>query len=240
MPNIELSELMGRSKQSIQHMASRMSLTTKLVANKKFCIDCGIELSRAAIYADRVKRCFKCSMVNHSNSNHHNWKGGVSSLKSLVHVYLTKAWSKKILMRDNFICQMCKKRGGDLEVHHNGVRYHKIRDAVLSMYPELDLKCFDNRVFLAKKIVEAHKSVPGITLCVRCHSKLHNRKTSELLETPKSCDYHNIISNDKCDGLKNISDWTISSQASTEVEEGSTTNAYDPERIMKRHERPLQ
>lgn len=38
-------------------------------------------------------------------------------------------------------------------------------------------------------------------------------KFGELLETPKSHIGHNIIGNDKCEGLKTNMDWTISSQA---------------------------
>jgi len=46
-----------------------------------------------------------------------------------------------------------------------------------------------------------------------------------------------VIGNNERDSLKNTADWAISSRASWEQEEGSTTNAYNPERMMKRQER---
>jgi len=240
IPNKFLEIIIGRTKQSIQHKALRLKLTTPYSTDWKYCLDCGTQLSRSASHADKVKRCFPCSMKNHSGSKHHNWKGGKSPLNFIIHTYLKNGWSRDILKRDNYTCQECNVIGGDLEVHHNKEMFHSVRDRVLSKFKDIDLNNFDNKVFIAKEVVKAHKNVSGITLCVRCHSKKHNRKSSELLETPESCNCHNVISNDKRDGLKNIADWTISSQASLEEDEGSTTNANDPERIMKRHERPIQ
>jgi len=63
----------------------------------------------------------------------------------------------------------------------------------------------------------------GVTLCEECHIMVHENykpksKRSELLETL-------------------LVQETISSQANRERLEGSTTNAYVPDRNMKRHER---
>lgn len=54
-----------------------------------------------------------------------------------------KEWRIRIFIRDNFTCQSCKKRGGNLEVHH-------IKPAIL--YKELILEMSN-----------------GITLCKECH-----------------------------------------------------------------------
>ena len=240
IPNKHLAIIIGRGKQGIQHKALRIALTTPNSTDWKYYVDCGVRLSRSASHAAKVKRCFPCAMANRSGANHHNWKGGVSNLRGIIHSYLQHAWINPILKKDNFTCQECGKRGGDLEVHHDKEMYHSVRDSVLKNFKGLDLDIFENKVLIAKEVVKAHESVSGITLCVKCHSAKHNRKPSELLETPDSCNYHNVISNDKRDGLKNITDWAISSQASLEEDEGSTTNANDPERIMKRQERPVQ
>lgn len=64
-----------------------------------------------------------------------------------------------------------------------------------------------------------------------------NRKLCELLGYPKSLNHYSATGNSKRDSLKSVENWAISSQASWEQVEGSTTNAYDPDRIMKRHER---
>jgi hypothetical protein len=241
MFNRHICVILGRTKNAVWHKAKRLNLTSpKPVATWKYCKDCGKKLSRSAICFDKVKRCFKCAMKRHSGENHHNWQGGVSEFRSIVHVYLYNGWIKEILKRDNYTCQMCKKRGGDMEVHHNDKMYHEIRDEVLSQFPELSLDSHENKVFLAKKILKAHKNVSGVTLCVKCHSKIHNRKPSELLEYPKSHAHHNVSGNGKRDGMKSGMDWTISSQASLEGVEGPTTNANGPDRTMKRHECPAR
>lgn len=61
----------------------------------------------------------------------------------------TQIWSKSVLQRDNYICQICKVRGGDLVAHHlDGYNWCKEK--------RLDI---DN----------------GVTLCVRCHKTFHTK-----------------------------------------------------------------
>lgn len=70
--------------------------------------------------------------------------------------YKSNAWMKKrihILKRDQYICQECKKYGRRVEattVHHIKARED---------YPELSLK-----------------DVNLISLCYKCHNKLHPEK----------------------------------------------------------------
>jgi len=76
--------------------------------------------------------------------NHHNWKGGITPKNKAIRdsaKYLN--WRKKIFKRDNWTCQECKQRGGDLEVHH-------IKKFI--KYPKLRFKVSN-----------------GITLCKECH-----------------------------------------------------------------------
>ena len=47
--NDKLSSIIGRTKQAVQHKAHRLGLTTKFVAQYKYCLDCGKKLSRASI-----------------------------------------------------------------------------------------------------------------------------------------------------------------------------------------------
>lgn len=179
MSNKQLAKDMDRTKQGLQHRAYRLKLTTKLVATWKHCIDCGVKLSRAATYRNNVCRCFPCSMKHHSNENHHNWKGGVASLRSTVQCFLKHAWIDKIFVRDNFTCALCDKRGGNLEVHH--IRpYSKIRDDIIKLNPDLDLNDFEDKKKLARLIVEDHVLEDGITLCINCHYNLHHLNQGEL------------------------------------------------------------
>jgi hypothetical protein len=181
MPNADLARMIGKSKQGLQHKAHRMGLTTKKVATYKYCIDCGKKLSRAAIYNEKACRCVECARNHRSGENHHNWRGGVSELRSIVHCLLKPLWIYPIMQRDNYTCQICNKRGGDLEVHHLRP-YHSIRDRVLNNNPHLNIDNFEDRKRAALLIVEDHELDDGITLCARCHYELHNQNRGELLE----------------------------------------------------------
>lgn len=184
MPNRELAKMMGRSKQSLQWKAYELKMTAPKVATWKYCVDCGAKLSRAAIYKKKANRCYPCSMKKHSGSGHHNWKGGVASLRSLVHILLKPVWIDPILKRDDYTCRFCGKRGGDMEVHHI-YSYRKIRDEVIKANPTVNLRTFEGKKEIALKIVMAHKLAYGITLCVTCHAEVTYEKRGELLETPE-------------------------------------------------------
>ena len=56
-----------------------------------------------------------------------------------------RLWREAVFARDNFICQKCSKRGGNLEAHH--IKSFK-------NFPELRF-AIDN----------------GLTLCVLCHNQ---------------------------------------------------------------------
>ncbi len=73
------------------------------------------------------------------------WKGGVTPLRQKIHASLEyRNWRRSVFERDNYTCQFCGERGGNLEAHH-------IRPFAL----------FTNLRF----------DVPnGITLCEGCHS----------------------------------------------------------------------
>jgi len=48
-----------------------------------------------------------------------NWKGGISPLtKLIIQTPKYQLWHSAILIRDNFTCIICNKRGGKLEVDH--------------------------------------------------------------------------------------------------------------------------
>lgn len=84
-----------------------------------------------------------------------NWKGGHSKRDGTKQ----SEWSKQILKRDNYTCQECGKRGGDLHAHH-------IKEYI--DYPELQWK-LDN----------------GKTLCLGCHYKTYKFYRNQFTEICK-------------------------------------------------------
>lgn len=82
-------------------------------------------------------------------AKNHNWQGGKTDANSALRNRPEyKAWRDSVYKRDNFTCQMCKRRGGG---RRHPLNAHHIKP--LSQYPELAL-------------VPAN----GVTLCESCHN----------------------------------------------------------------------
>lgn len=78
-----------------------------------------------------------------------NWQGGLTAINKLLrNSMFFRLWREKIFKRDNWTCQECSQRGGELHPHH-------IKP--FANYPKLRFE-IDN----------------GITLCRDCHGMQHN------------------------------------------------------------------
>jgi 5-methylcytosine-specific restriction endonuclease McrA len=82
---------------------------------------------------------------SHKGEKHPSWIKDRSKVKNKRCLAELSWWRKAIFERDNYTCQFCKKRGGQLNADH--IKPY-------SMYPEL-------RADLSN----------GRTLCVDCHKK---------------------------------------------------------------------
>jgi hypothetical protein len=60
-----------------------------------------------------------------------NWKGGVTTIGRIIRTSVEyKKWKESIYVKDDFTCQVCKKRGGhNLEIHHIIPMYQLINEA---------------------------------------------------------------------------------------------------------------
>lgn len=105
----------------------------------------GVKLT--AEHRAKISASMKGRGVGHTRNNgenHPNWKGGITPeniafRKSRDYVI----WRTAVFTRDDYVCQICGKRGGQLEADH-------IKP--FSLFPELRL-AIDN----------------GRTLCKECH-----------------------------------------------------------------------
>lgn len=98
-----------------------------------------------------------------SAEQHWAWKGGISSVNSLIRQTPEyKKWRKCVFERDDYTCMCCLQRGGELEAHH--ITHFAVDETL-----RFDV---DN----------------GLTLCVKCHKEMHlkekeNHHGSEEHET---------------------------------------------------------
>ncbi len=96
------------------------------------------------------------------------WKGGITLLRDKIRKGVRYClWKELVFRRDNFICQSCGKRGGDLNAHH-------IQN--FAEYPELRLK-IEN----------------GTTLHKNCHRDFHKKygtKNNNRLQFLTFIDYY--------------------------------------------------
>jgi len=81
-----------------------------------------------------------------------------------------KEWRTRIYKRDNYTCQHCGQKGGDLNCHHI-LPFAKIVKIVLNNglnYPD------------ARQLIKKfHTGQCGVTLCVGCHKQLHERLNND-------------------------------------------------------------
>jgi 5-methylcytosine-specific restriction endonuclease McrA len=94
-------------------------------------------------------------------NKHYNWKGGRTSLRKIIRrCYKYRLWRSDIFTRDDFTCQFCGIRGGNLEVDH----YPKLFATILDEYK---IKTLEQ----ALECEEFWNINNGRTLCRKCHDK---------------------------------------------------------------------
>lgn len=89
-------------------------------------------------------------------SKHHAWKGGVSKPNTRIRNSIDmKIWREKVFSRDDYTCQKCDKRGGDINAHH-------IKP--FCIYPDLRFDISN-----------------GLTVCIPCHNLIHAGYRADLV-----------------------------------------------------------
>ena|SRR3990167_10852000 len=64
-----------------------------------------------------------------AKENHWNWKGGITPKNKQLRIKFKREFAPLIFERDNYTCQMCKKRGVELHADHikSWVDYPRLR-----------------------------------------------------------------------------------------------------------------
>lgn len=88
----------------------------------------------------------KRASLNRMGKNSPNWKGGITKINKLLRrSFEFKEWRRAVFERDNYTCQFCRVRGGELHPDHI---------KAFAGYPELRFELSNGR-----------------TLCAPCHRK---------------------------------------------------------------------
>lgn len=118
------------------------------------CQHCGVAFNanNYSVAQGKKRFCSKaCVAAACSGPNSPSWKGGASP-RTFNKAYIE--WRAAVFTRDNFTCQQCRQRGGDMHAHH-------IRG-------------------WAKFPACRYDRANGVTLCVSCHRELHSRRSRGL------------------------------------------------------------
>ena len=94
-----------------------------------------------------------------SGEKHYNWRGGRSADTKVIRRSLAyRTWRTNVFLRDDFTCQACGHRGGELNADH---------ELPFALFPDLRFEVLNGR-----------------TLCVICHKKTEtwgDRRAAERL-----------------------------------------------------------
>lgn len=139
------------------------------------------DVNTGKIYSEEYKARIRLYVPRGKNS--HLWKGGITPLtKKIREGYKYIEWRAKCMARDNWTCQTCQKRGGELQVHH------------IISFSELlnrhNIKSVDDAI----KCKDLWDLNNGITLCLECHKQtdsylkqhnIHSQKNDMSVEDYK-------------------------------------------------------
>lgn len=112
------------------------------------------------------RRCPTCKAIKSSvcktGSKHYNWNGGITRFNKELRNFISSiGWSSYVLKRDNYVCQICGKKGGNLVAHHIvSLSEIKERYQIESM----------TEVFGCNLLFNTNN---GLTVCDRCHKEFH-------------------------------------------------------------------
>ena len=107
-----------------------------------------------------MKKKIRKSLLDKTGKNARNWQGGKTNLQMIIRsCFKYRQWRSDIFTRDDFTCQDCGRRGGDLEAHHikefsTIIKENKIKTVQGALACE-ELWNINN----------------GQTLCKECHNK---------------------------------------------------------------------
>lgn len=135
-----------RGREVSQETRRKMSEASKGQKPTALCIERGRTANTGRKWSDETRRLRSASSMKAEKSP--AWKGGITPENERIRASLEmKLWREAVFNRDNFTCQECAERGGDLNAHH--------------------VKPFCSHPKLRFDVAN------GLTLCEPCHRDIH-------------------------------------------------------------------
>lgn len=133
----------------------------------KYCDNCRRKKREKVLKGNRYWKLVK---NRPKGKNHWSWRGGITFWKKRIwDSPKYKQWRIAVFKRDNFTCQKCGKKGGNLEAHH------------LVSFAELLRKYHITSREKAEKCNELWKLELGITFCKNCHNFTKNGRPKKTI-----------------------------------------------------------
>ena len=142
--------------------------------NNCSCPVCGTGFHRKPSYIRKLLHTYcslKCYSINKEGENlgdnNPNWKGGIKPVASILRATdQYEKWRHAVFIRDNFKCRVCKE-GGRIHAHHIK-RMSILRKEAQKYFPLF------GELEACKLYPPLWDTNNGITLCIKCHSTMHN------------------------------------------------------------------
>jgi 5-methylcytosine-specific restriction endonuclease McrA len=143
---------------------------------EKICLTCGKKFMVSNYRKESASFCSsKCRGVSQVGQNSPKWKGenAITPIKERIRQSdKYKQWRQQVFFRDDFTCQDCGERGGDLYAHHIK-SFSKLIQEVKEYLPLLNL--YDGAMIYTP----LWDLENGITCCKKCHKKRHSKNLKE-------------------------------------------------------------
>ena len=145
----------------------------------KNCKICNVPFEVRPTEAKKFSTCNnpQCRQENKLGERNPNWRGGISSERNKdCSSDAYKLWRFLVYERDNYTCQDCGKRGGNLSAHH-----------IMPWSFFIDLRYVVSN---------------GKTLCLECHKKTYKEASEwRKFAREQGCDMEDIVDRDSYIGV---------------------------------------
>lgn len=128
------------------------------------------KISKSLKGIQRSEETRKKMSLAHKGDKGSNWKGGITSIRGqIVNSFQYKQWRQRVFIKDDFTCQECGLRGGELNAHHKNKTFFQLLEEV-----KLNLPLFP--LYEAVMIYSPFWDVDnGETVHEKCHKQLHKK-----------------------------------------------------------------